>query len=53
MFYKDWYRIKSSGDMDKDPFSWNKRIPITGLKSTNILDSLRIILGVISLGSEI
>ena len=29
MFYKILYRIKSSRDMDKDPFSWNKRIPIT------------------------
>ena len=26
---KKIYKIKSSGDMDKDPFSWNKRIPIT------------------------
>ena len=26
------YRIKSSGDKDKDPFSWNQRISITALK---------------------
>ena len=30
MFYKNLYRYKSSGNMDKDPFSWNQRIPITG-----------------------
>ena len=30
MFYKKKYMIKSLGDMDKDPFYWNKRIPITG-----------------------
>ena len=28
-FYKIQNRIMSWGDMDKDPFSWNKRIPIT------------------------
>ena len=28
-FYKDYYRIKSTGDMENDPFSWNKRIRIT------------------------
>ena len=26
MFYENYYRIKSSDDMNKDPFSWNKRI---------------------------
>ena len=30
MFNNKKYRIKSLGDMVKDPFSWNKRIPITG-----------------------
>ena len=26
---KKYYKIKSSGDMDKDPFSWNQQISIT------------------------
>ena len=30
MFYENLYRIKSSRDMDKDPFSQRIRIPITG-----------------------
>ena len=29
MFYKNQHRNKSLGDMDKDPFSWKKIIPIT------------------------
>ena len=29
MLYESWYRIKSFKDMDKDPLSWNQRIPIT------------------------
>ena len=31
MFHKNQYKMKFSGDMDKDPFSWNQWIPITGL----------------------
>ena len=33
VFYKKRYRFKSPGYMDKDPFSKNKRIPITGCHS--------------------
>ena len=37
MFYEKEYRIKSSGDMDKDPFSRNKRISITAFKLESII----------------
>ena len=32
---KNLKRVKSSGDMDKHPFSWNKRIPITAINRAN------------------
>ena len=37
MFYENQYRIKSSRDMDKDPFSQQIRIPITGKYVKNAL----------------
>ena len=33
--YQKKYRIKSSRDMDRDPFSWYKRIPITDFNYFN------------------